>query len=114
MWPLPWGWIWRQELEDAACVFQNRMTCLKSGADGDGSAFTMEEVHENPLFPLDSFCVASAGCKRLSFTLARKRMLLRVVLQRNGVVLLFHREGNPPQLYASVSPLRLTTVSVLA
>lgn len=39
MWPLPRGGIWRQELEDAACVFQKRMACLEGGADGDGSAY---------------------------------------------------------------------------
>lgn len=39
VWPLPRCRIWRQKLGNAASVFQERMVRLKSGADGDGSAY---------------------------------------------------------------------------
>lgn len=32
----------------------------------------MEEIRENPVFLLDSFCVASPGSKRLSFTFGKE------------------------------------------
>lgn len=47
-----------RSLEDAAYAFQNRMASLKSGADGDGSAYYGRGLG-SPFFPLDSFCVAS-------------------------------------------------------
>lgn len=39
VWPLQWSWVWRQEVEGAARVFQNHMARVKSGADGDGCAY---------------------------------------------------------------------------